>query len=156
MEERKPNRWKCHDYSSCGSYFVTICTKDKEKMFWVGAPFGRPPKYLNEKGIIVENEISKLNNVYPGIVTVDRYAIMPNHIHLLLTIHPDKEGRPQGAPTISRVINQFKGSVSKQIGRSVWQKLFHDRVVRNDDEYYLITQYIIDNPSRWSEDKYFI
>ena len=158
MEERKPNRRKCHDYSSCGSYFITICTKDKEKLLGrvVGAVIGRPPvTILSDYGSICDKAINNISKYYP-YVNVDRYVVMPNHIHLLLTVN-DGDGRPMTAPTgVSGIVNQLKGAVSKEIGRSIWQKSFHDRVVRNDDEYNLITQYIIDNPSRWSEDKYFI
>ena len=61
-------------------------------------------------------------------------------------------GRPKAAPTISRIINQFKGSISKQIGYSIWQKLFHDRIIRNEDEHNRIVQYIESNPINWNDD----
>lgn len=157
MEQRKPNRWIYHDYSNCGSYFITVCTKDKEKLLGsVGAVIGRPPETtLSVYGHICDNAINNIPKYYP-YVNVDRYVVMPNHIHLLLTVS-DSDGRPMTAPTsISDIVNQLKGAVSKKIGHSIWQKSFHDRVVRNDDEYNLIMQYIIDNPSRWYEDKYFI
>ena len=57
------------------------------------------------------------------------------------------------APTISMVINQTKGAVSKKAGFSVWQKGFYDHVIRNDKDYQDIWSYIEGNPSRWAEDK---
>ena len=61
--------------------------------------------------------------------------IMPDHIHLLLIIRSDEYGRPMVAPTISRVVQQLKGYVTKRIGHSIWQKLFFDHVIRNSRDY---------------------
>ena len=82
--------------------------------------------------------------------------VMPNHVHLLLQIRTDIDGRPMAAPTVSSVINQMKGSISKQIGFSVWQKGFYDHVVRGEQDYREIWNYIDGNPARWAEDKLFI
>ena len=46
------------------------------------------------------------------------------------------------APTISRIIQQFKGYVTKQIGESIWQKLYYDHIIRDDVDYQQIWQYI--------------
>jgi hypothetical protein len=59
--------------------------------------------------------------------TVDHAVVMPNHIHLLLQINPDADGRPMAAPTISTAINQAKGIVPKKTGFSIWQKGFYDQ-----------------------------
>jgi len=75
---------------------------------------------------------------------------MPNHIHMLITI--DTSGRTQFAPTVSRIVKQFKGSITKQIGYSIWQKSFHDHVVRNEEDYLHIWKYIDENPAMWTED----
>jgi hypothetical protein len=60
------------------------------------------------------------------------------------------------APTVSTVINQFKGYATKRLGHSIWQKLFHDRILRNEAEYLKAAQYIEDNPAKWAMDKYYI
>ncbi len=60
------------------------------------------------------------------------------------------------APTISRVINQLKGVVTKQIGYSIWQRSFYDHIIRDDADYAARYDYILDNPRRWAEDEYFI
>ncbi|MBE6733486.1 MAG: hypothetical protein E7561_05780 [Ruminococcaceae bacterium] len=60
---------------------------------------------------------------------------MPDHIHLLLQIHSDIDGRPLVAPTIDRVIKQTKGYITKQIGFSIWQKSFNDHIIRGDKDY---------------------
>ena len=69
----------------------------------------------------MEQAIQNIEFHYPAI-SVDHYVIMPNHIHLLLQINTGKNGRPMVAPTISTVIQQMKGYVTKQLGRSIWQK----------------------------------
>ena len=117
----------------------------------------RPPGILNSTGRVVRLEIGKIGAVYDDIVTVDNYVIMPNHVHLLLSIHPERTGgRRNAAPTISSVVNQFKGSVTKAVGKPCWQKSFHDHVVRSEDEYRKIWEYIDTNPGKWTEDRYFI
>lgn len=154
LPQRKQNRLKEYDYSMPGAYFITICTKDRKKLFWadVGASIARPQDViLSNYGIIVQNAIINISQRYP-MVTVDHYVIMPNHIHLLLCVASVIDGRPMVAPTVSRVIQQMKGYVTKQIGHSVWQKLFHDHVVRNEKDYQEIWNYIDGNPMRWTED----
>ena len=59
------------------------------------------------------------------------------------------------APTISTVIQQMKGYVTKQLGHNIWQKLFHDHVVRNEKSYQKIWQYIETNPAKWKEDCFY-
>lgn len=105
---------------------------------------------LSKIGIVIENEIYKLNTVYENI-KVDKYQIMPNHIHLIIFIYEDSNGRTQFAPTISRIIKQFKGSITKQIGFSIWQKSFYDRVIRNEKEYQSVWNYIHNNPLKYLE-----
>ena len=59
------------------------------------------------------------------------------------------------APTVSSLVQQFKGVVTKQIGVSIWQKLFHDHIIRNDRDYARIWTYIDNNPMRWEEDCFY-
>ena len=59
------------------------------------------------------------------------------------------------APTISRVVQQLKGIVTKQIGVSIWQKLFHDHVIRGEQDYLKIWEYIYSNPARWKDDCFY-
>ena len=90
---------------------------------------------------------------YP-LVYIDHYVVMPNHVHILLRIDTDC-GRAMHAPTASRVIQQMKGIVTKQLGGSIWQKSFYDEIVRSEQDYLAYWNYIEGNPSKWAEDKYF-
>ena len=150
--KRKEIRLGNYDYSTCGVYFITICTKQKKPLFWnnVGATCGRPENeyQLSDCGIIVENEIALLSSVYES-VRVDKYIVMPDHIHMLVSIVPDEFGRPQVAPTISRVVQQFKGAITKKVGFSLWQKGYYDHIIRGQQDYDEIWQYIDENPLRW-------
>ena len=164
MEEKFPHRkqlrLKEYDYSQEGYYFITICTQNKKHILGkiineidksVGANCVRPMMKLSKIGHIINKEINKISKIYDNIF-IDEYVIMPNHIHLIIEI---EDGRTQFAPTISQIIKQYKGSITKQLNYSIWQKSFYEHVIRNEKEYYLIKQYIQDNPLNWEKDKYY-
>ena len=151
--KRKQIRIENYDYSAPGAYFVTICTANREKILWNDGrgELCSPAKIvLSNAGMIVCKEIEKLNTIY-NAVSVDTFCIMPDHIHLLLVIHTDADGRTQFAPTISRVVKQFKGAITKQIGRSIWQKPFHEHGIRNQQDYDEIWRYIENNPLKYTQ-----
>lgn len=151
LPKRKNIRIANYDYATPGAYFITICTANRENLFWTDcrgelrSPANIP---LSDAGIIIDNEIQKLNSVYEAVY-VDKYCIMPDHIHLLISIRTDENGRTQFAPTISRVVKQFKGSITKQIGRPIWQKSFYDHGIRNQQDYDEIWEYIENNPMKY-------
>ena len=149
---RKRNRLENHDYSACGAYFITICTAKRENHFWEHSKsFADCPQSvtLSKHGKIVEKAISNISSVYPAL-TVDHYVIMPDHIHLLVRIRSDDHGEPMVAPTISRVVQQLKGYVTKHIGFPIWQKLFFDHIIRNRQDYEEHAKYIYDNPMKYN------
>ena len=155
FSKRKDIRLKNYDYSSSGAYFLTICTSERRNYFWknVGATIGRPQDVtLSQYGNIVDEAICNIPSIYPAL-DVDCYVIMPDHIHLMLIIRADENGRPMVAPTMSRVVQQFKGYITKRIGHSIWQKLFVDHVIRNREDYEEHVKYIYDNPTLYYYDK---
>lgn len=148
LPKRKKNRLTEYDYRTPHAYFITICTNNRRNLFWMdtGAMIHDPEDIpLSRYGMLVEASIKEINKHYPA-VSVDNYAIMPNHVHLLLQINTDCDGHSMSAPAISTVVRLMKGTVSKQAGFSVWQKGFHDHVVRNDADYQEIWKYIEGNP----------
>lgn len=155
LRKRKHLRLHGFDYSCDGVYFVTVCTKDKQCIFWnpVGADTIRPNSNLSEYGKIVYNAISEIENHYPYI-NVEKFVVMPNHIHLLLTI--DSGGQIISVPTksISTVVGQLKRIVSKTIGKSIWQKSFYDHIIRDENDYLAKWKYIDENPFKWHDDEY--
>ena len=88
LPKRKPTRLEKYDYSQNGVYFITICTKDRQPILCdivgTGVP-DRPKIKLLNHGVIADKYINQLNNFYKDI-RIDKYAIMPDHIHLLLSI----------------------------------------------------------------------
>lgn len=145
LPKRKRTRLKNYDYSQNGAYFVTICVKDRKAILSdviVGANSVRPKEvHLTEYGKIVKKAIQDIPKHYSAI-SVDNFVIMPDHIHLLLQIHSNIDGRTLFAPTIDRVIKQMKGHITKQIGFSIWQKSFNDHIIRGESDYKEIWQYI--------------
>lgn len=156
IPNRKQIRLKDFDYSSDGAYFITICSTDRKQIFSkvikskdiVAANTVR----LSNIGKIIEQNIHNIETVYP-CVNVVNYIIMPNHLHLILAI--DTNGQTMFAPTITRVIKQFKGVVSKQVGYSIWQRNFYDHIIRDENDLMTKMEYISSNPEKWEEDEYY-
>lgn len=156
LAKRKPNRLKNYDYSRSGAYFITICTKNRRNLLWeVGADIIRQPNpLLSGYGKVVDIAINEINFHYTNLI-VDKYVIMPNHIHLIILITLRESGQIISAPTLSTVIGQMKRCVSKQIGFSIWQRSFHDHIIRNELDYQNIWQYIDTNPLSWEKDCFY-
>ena len=152
LPTRKRIRIEPYDYSTPGAYFITLCTANREKLFWngVGADTIRPQNTpLSAAGKIAEQGILQMTKHYKNVV-VEKYCIMPDHIHLLLRIESDADGRMISAPTVSTVIGSMKRWISRQIGRSIWQKSFYDHAVRNQQDYDEIWEYIENNPLKYA------
>lgn len=152
--ERKEIRLNEYDYSTPGSYFVTVCASERRNIFWneesVGASIARPRDIvLSSYGKSLDDAVNKISNIYP-MVRIDHYVIMPDHFHILLTIRANVDGRAMLAPTVGKIVQQLKGYVTKQIGFSIWQKSFFDHIIRNSQDYDEHVKYIYENPMRWN------
>ncbi len=169
LPKRKQIRLPDYDYSSPGAYFVTICTTNRRCLLSdvaVGALHEAPAVNvrLTELGQIVRETIDFLSDRYPDLI-VDKYVIMPNHVHLLLRI--EKERALREAPLreretrslLSKAIGFLKMNCSKQIHQAypdldVWQRGYYEHVIRSEDDYREIWEYIDSNPAKWAEDCY--
>ena len=152
LPKRKEIRIKDYDYSSPGAYFITICTANREEILWngVGADIIRPQNVpLSSVGKIVEQGIIQIADHYENIV-VDKFCVMPDHIHLILRIESNIGGRIISAPTVSTVVGSMKRWVSKQVGKPIWQKSFYDYGIRNQQDYDEIWEYIENNPLKYA------
>ena len=114
------------------------------------------PTILTPIGKIIEDCILSLPLHNHGI-RLDKYVVMPNHIHLLLRFVPAEGG--QSRPPLQKVMQSLKSVTTRkcwQFGISkLWQRSFYDHVIRNETDYLKIWQYIEQNPLRWSEDIFF-
>ena len=168
LPKRKNIRLQHYDYSECGAYFLTICIKNKEKLLWsgeldvqnfnwepVGAhrvrPRGMP---LSKTGILVEEKLNQWDSAYENVY-LSSYVIMPNHLHIMVVILPDENGRTRCAPTVGRMVKMFKETVTKQLGKNIWQKLFYDHIIRDKCDYEEILKYIYENPLKWQFDEFY-
>ena len=159
LPQRKGLRLKGYDYSSSGAYHITVCVKSPGVSLWtsVGADSIRPDYEfieninlpLSKEGKLVETAILNIPEHYENI-SVDKYCIMPDHIHLLISVFGEENGRIISAPTpnISTVIGQMKRWVSKQAGKSFWQKSFADSIIDSDKIYNDVWEYINNNPRK--------
>ena len=90
LPKRKPTRLKGYDYSTPGAYFITICTQDRKELLSeiiVGDDAHIVPQnHLSNYGLICDKYINHINIKYEN-VTVDKYVIMPNHIHFIIFLH---------------------------------------------------------------------
>ena len=158
LPERKIIRLQNYDYSTSGAYFITICTGDHAQILSniVGdGALDVPKTVLTDIGRIVDKHILSTNNI-PS-VTVDKYVIMPNHIHVILIV--DNNGTSKApSPTnniISHSVSTLKRFINKEIGYNIFQRSFYDHVIRDEQDYLKIWNYIDTNPAKWQEDKYF-
>ena len=144
---RKSPRIPNYDYSSENYYFITICAHEKRCIFGsVNA--------LNTIGLIVSKHIEQIQMHYQT-VNVDKYVVMPNHVHLILYLDSGKEADTR------HIIGQFKSGVSREVRKlypdiQLWQRSFHDHVIRNQADYERIWLYIEGNPLRWEQDCFFM
>ncbi len=150
--KRKPIRMEDYDYSTPGAYFLTVCTANREEIFWkvVGADIIRPENVpLSPAGKIVEQGILQIPEHYENVL-VDKYCIMPDHIHMILRIESDVAGRIISAPTVSTMVGSMKRWISRQIGKPIWQKSYYDHGIRNQRDYDEIWEYIDNNPLKYA------
>ncbi len=172
LPQRKNIRLKNYDYNSKGAYFLTICTKNREEILGTvgtGVPDGPQDSnqfsiavHLSEYGKCTEMHLEQLNNFYDNI-SIDKYVIMPNHIHLLLRISEPTDDmtniiKSGGTPTstiISKFISTFKRMCTADFGFNYWQPRSNDHIVRDDNDYHRIWQYIDENPAKWEDDCFY-
>ena len=162
---RKPNRLPDFDYSTPGAYFISICVKGKKCQLGHivgGGAFDAPQMKLTTAGKVVEKYILS-GNYIPGVY-VDKYVIMPNHIHLIAVITEEnmlreiRESPLRSRSIISKLIGYIKMNASKAIRQhygeiSVWQRGYYDHIIRNREDYTMLAAYIDTNPLRWTLDK---
>lgn len=172
-----PNRFQYWDYSASGKYYITICTQDREYLF---GKIESGEMILSDYGKIVKAEILKMPE-YNKRVILDEWIIMPDHVHLLIElgsmdfdngvsvvgdavgkIHTTEQLKQYRAARrrmiIPKILGKFQMLTSKQInilrntpGKTNWQHDYYDHIIRDNDDYLRIKNYIIDNPKNWNK-----
>jgi REP element-mobilizing transposase RayT len=150
LPNRRVARLPNYDYRAYGSYFVTVCTKERCELF--GHVEG-DQMILNELGRRVAQSWRELPARFPSVRVEDVFVVMPNHFHGIIDIVDPRSARPLGA-----LVGAFKGAVTKHAqerepGRVVWQRGFYEHVIREEGALEKIRQYIVANPALWSVDR---
>ncbi len=160
-KNRKNPRLNDYDYSQNGCYFVTICTKDRQRIFCniVGRDDLGTPNYiiqLTSNGEIADRYIKSILKHYKNVL-VHKYVIMSDHIHILLSLTNDEccEKNSNGVPgssrptDLSQIIGVLKRLINKEIGKNVFQASFNDHIIRNEEDYITRCNYIENNPLKY-------
>ncbi|MBE6630409.1 MAG: hypothetical protein E7624_06115 [Ruminococcaceae bacterium] len=167
LPQRKPLRLRDFNYSAPGLYFITICTHHKKSTLSrvVGAIHESPAIKLTAYGEIVDRNIRALSERF--VMEVGSYVIMPNHIHLILALTGDEQIRAiresplQGRSEISKIVGYLKMNASKEIRcrfgeETVWQRGFHDHIIRDREDLERHLRYIGENPLYWRSDELYV
>ena len=158
LPKRKHPRLDHYDYSSSGAYFVTICTQNRRCLFSriVGRGLAPAEIQYTEYGKIAEEQLLLLEKRYQTL-KIDRYVIMPNHIHVILILDDNTAGASP-RPTVMDVVCAYKSLTTREC-KKVWsveklfQTSFYEHVIRGYEDYIEIAKYIDENPASWEDDK---
>lgn len=149
------NRLTGFNYANPGYYLATACAMNRIHLF---SRVREGQVLLQPIGSLID-EVLTDTMVSFGTMTLQDYVIMPNHVHLLVYVSLENEDH-----TVSELMKKLKGVSAARVRReallppglrSVWQKGFHDQVIRNDAHLDQVRKYIADNPRKWEEDEYF-
>lgn len=159
------------NYGKNGGYFLTLCVQDKLKILSIISVRDElpvpccddnlPQPVLTQYGIIVDKYINMISEIYTQI-RIDNYVVMPNHIHVMAMVDNGVFGTGYPSPTIEKAMAWFKYQTTKEInalrntpGQKVWQRSYHDHIVRGLQDYNEIITYIDENPLRWITDCFY-
>ena len=150
----KPNsrRIPGFDYRKRLHYFITFVTYKRQKLF--GHKINGLVT-LSPMGEAVRKILETENDFYKDVLHLDVFMVMPDHIHLIVTIEND-DSEISIPEYVSRLKTLIMNSIKPGIlagefpkyEKLLWQKSFIDRIIRNEKDYYQIYRYIIKNPVR--------
>jgi REP element-mobilizing transposase RayT len=169
--QRRTLRLAAYDYGQAGAYFITLCTHLRLPL--LGA-VRDGVVVLSAAGSIVEEEWLRTCRLRPRVV-LDVYVIMPNHIHGILFLGERADGSLRHsaeagcrafvspADTVGAIVRGVKAASTSRIRRlsarpdiQVWQREYHDHVIRDERDLSRIREYIETNPLKWEQDRYYL
>jgi len=164
IHNRKSIRLKNYDYSQAGFYFITICTQNHDHLF---GKINDNKIFLNDAGLMVEIQWNELIKRFKNI-KLHEYTIMPNHFHGIINMLSKCRCELFGSKSdteIGDIIQAFKSITTHQyicgvkqnnwqrFDKKLWQRNYWEHIIRTENELNCISQYIIDNPKNWENDK---
>ena len=97
-------------------------------------------------------------------IKIDKYVVMPNHVHMIISVldvaeNEDSNG-PSGMPVptnslIGKFVGTFKRYCNREYGKNIWQRSYHDHIIRDKNDYEKIWNYIDTNVIRWKNDCFY-
>ncbi len=174
-QRRRSIRLPGYDYTQRGAYFLTIVTHDRRCLF--GAITDGRVR-LNPFGRLVLDEWLRTAAIRPTVrLAADECVVMPNHLHAILWLADDDAAARSdrspirdrahlaerfGSPvkgSVPTIVRAFKSAATARInerrgtpGAPVWQRNYHEHVVRDQGDLERVRQYILENPARWDDD----
>ena len=165
MHNRKSIRLPGYDYSSPGTYFITLCTQ--HRVPWLGR-IDASGMHYSAVGQLAEDVWRDLPSRFPW-VTADAFIAMPDHVHGIIIISESEESMAaltrQHTPrlnafqrvvahSISTIVQSFKSQITR-IGRHhgypefQWQRNYYERILPAGDALERCRWYIRNNPRAW-------
>ena len=167
------------NYNSEGLYFITICTKSRQHYF---GKIENAEMQLSELGKIAETEWSKTPEIRPDMnLQLFDFVVMPNHFHAIISIgkneynaensnefmgscssrmHPAATTTHKFGPqskNLASIMRGYKSAITQYARINniefAWQSLYYDHIIRNDESFFRISDYIQNNPKNWEFDK---
>ena len=153
MIQRRSPRLKGWDYGAPSTYFITVVTDGRRRLF--GSINGGGVMIRSALGTIAEAEWWRTAMLTRTAECLG-FVLMPNHVHAIVYLNSAETmaGRASPAPTttLSILVGGYKSAVSRRAGRAIWQRSFYDRIIRSEHELEALWDYIESNPARWAED----
>jgi REP element-mobilizing transposase RayT len=149
---------KGFDYSQEEIYFVTICSHKHKQIFGKITQIGETNLFTPSRiGELVEENYYRLPDRFPEFDLI-HFSLLPNHLHFLTM---KKEIGPRSVKSLSDLVGAFKSLSDKAVRNEmpvirIWQKSFHDHIIRDEKDFQTHWQYIEENLNRWGEDEYFV
>jgi len=159
--KRRSIRLPEYDYSKPNAYFITICSFNKQMIF---GKINDGKIALSKIGDIVKRYLIEIPNHFENVF-IDDYIIMPNHIHFIISIvgvqnfEPLRNEYQKIIPkSIGSIVRSYKASVTRwckdhSFEKFKWQKNFYEHIIRNDEDFFRIREYIRNNPLQWELDE---
>jgi REP element-mobilizing transposase RayT len=149
---RRTLRLPHYDYTFPGAYFLTICTHRRASIF---GQITDGAMSLGPFGEAAAACWRDLPSHYPN-ANLDAFVVMPNHVHGILLMQEVS----QSARGLSEVVRGFKTFSARRInalrataGKPLWQRGYHEHIVRGEADLQKIRDYIATNPARWAVDR---